>query len=33
MNHNRASKNLFKSLGYEELEFVKYFSKKDDDEA
>ncbi len=33
MSHNRASKELFRNLGYEELEEVRYFSKKDRDEA
>ncbi len=32
MDHNRASKELFKELGYEELEDVRYFSKKDNEE-
>jgi hypothetical protein len=33
MDHNRASKELFKELGYEELEDVKYFSKRVNEEA
>jgi len=33
MDHNRASKELFKELGYEELEDVRYFSKRVNEEA
>ena len=32
MDHNRASKELFRKFGYEELEDVKYFSKKENKE-
>ena len=33
MDNNRASKELFKKLGYKELEYVKYFSKKENKEV
>jgi ribosomal protein S18 acetylase RimI-like enzyme len=33
MDQNQASKELFKKLGYKELEDVKYFSKKEDREV
>jgi len=33
MDHNRASKELFKELGYEELEDVRYFGKRVNEEA
>jgi len=33
MDHDRASKELFKELGYEELEDIKYFSKRESEEA
>lgn len=33
MDHNRASKELFKKLGYEELEGIKYFSKRESEET
>jgi ribosomal protein S18 acetylase RimI-like enzyme len=33
MDHNRASKELFRKLGYKELEDVKYFSKKENKEV
>jgi ribosomal protein S18 acetylase RimI-like enzyme len=33
MDHNSASKQLFKKLGYEELKDVKYFSKREREEA
>jgi ribosomal protein S18 acetylase RimI-like enzyme len=33
MDHNRVSKELFKKLGYEELEGIKYFSKRESEEA
>jgi ribosomal protein S18 acetylase RimI-like enzyme len=33
MDSNMASKGLFRKLGYEELEDVKYFSKRESEEA
>jgi ribosomal protein S18 acetylase RimI-like enzyme len=33
MEDNQASKELFKKLGYKELEDVKYFSKKESREV
>lgn len=33
MDHNRGSKELFRNLGYKELEYVKYFSKKESEEV
>jgi len=33
MDHNSASKSLFRKLGYRELDEVKYFSKKENEDT